>query len=82
VVSALGASGAELDPAALAVRFADIPVMKYGTAIQFDVHTVQKALSKKEVSINVSLGVGHHSGEILTCDLTHDYITINAEYHT
>ena len=35
-----------------------------------------------EISIVISLGVGNAHGRIWTCDLTHDYITINGDYRT
>jgi len=42
----------------------------------------QAVLSKAEFSINVSLGRGSVSETLWTCDFSHDYVTINAEYRT
>jgi glutamate N-acetyltransferase/amino-acid N-acetyltransferase len=41
-----------------------------------------KALEQKEIAIWISLGAGRESAQVLTCDLTPDYIKINADYHT
>ena len=35
-----------------------------------------------EIDITVSLGMGEASTRVWTCDLTHDYVTINGDYRT
>ena len=82
VISAVGASGVVLNSDAIAIRFADIPVAENGAAIVFDKSAMKDALEQKEISIFISLGVGKFSATVYTCDLTYDYIRINAEYHT
>lgn len=58
------------------VLFAD------GGPVAFAPAEVSRALGAKETSIELELGVGRAEAEMHTCDLTHGYITINAEYHT
>ncbi|MBN1998619.1 bifunctional glutamate N-acetyltransferase/amino-acid acetyltransferase ArgJ [candidate division KSB1 bacterium] len=82
VVSAVGSCGVDLDPAALAVRFAGIPVLEKGHMIDFPQDLMAGKLLQQEIEILVSLGAGDSKWSIYTCDLTHEYITINAEYHT
>lgn len=82
VISATGASGVEMNLEAVTIRFAGITVAKNGAAIPFDFPTMKKALADKEIAINISLGMGNHSATVYTCDLTYDYVKINAEYHT
>lgn len=82
VVQAVGASGSELNPNAVDIYFADILVAKNGGALPFDSEAMLKKLGEKEISVQVSLGIGSHSATVYTCDLTHDYITINADYTT
>jgi len=41
-----------------------------------------KALEQKEIAIRISLGAGQEFAKVLTCDLTYDYVKINADYHT
>ena len=41
-----------------------------------------KRMAEKEFSVTIDLHQGKYEDHILTCDLTHDYITINAEYRT
>lgn len=82
VISAVGASGVTLNSDAIAIRLANIPVAENGAAIAFDRLAMKNALEQKEISIAVSLGVGKFSATVYTCDLTYEYIKINAEYHT
>ncbi len=82
VISAVGASGVSLAPDQIAIKFADIAVAENGAAIDFDKAAMKAALQKPEIGISVSLGVGNASATVYTCDLTYDYIKINAEYHT
>jgi glutamate N-acetyltransferase / amino-acid N-acetyltransferase len=82
VISAVGASGVALDPGAIDIRFAGLLVAKRGAAIVYDAAVMTRALEQKEIAIRISLGAGRESARVLTCDLTHGYIKINADYHT
>ncbi len=82
VVQAIGASGAEVDLDSFSIQFAGISVAENGGSINYDSLEMHVALQKKEVHIHADLGVGKESATVYTCDLTHDYISINAEYHT
>ncbi|MFK7898812.1 MAG: bifunctional ornithine acetyltransferase/N-acetylglutamate synthase, partial [Myxococcota bacterium] len=42
----------------------------------------EKALQAEEVALRVDLGLGKGSARVFTCDLTYDYVKINAEYTT
>jgi glutamate N-acetyltransferase/amino-acid N-acetyltransferase len=57
-------------------------VAEKGCAVAFDGAAMKEKLSKDKIDIHVALNVGGHSASVYTCDLTHEYITINAEYHT
>ncbi len=82
VISATGASGVDMNLEAVSIRFAGIKVAEKGAAIPFDFPAMKKALAEKEITIHISLGMGNHSATVYTCDLTYDYVKINAEYHT
>ncbi len=82
VISAVGASGVPLNPEALSVQFAGIPVVLDGAACSYSRNEMDQALGDETITITVELGSGNASARIWTCDLTHDYITINAEYTT
>jgi len=82
VVQSIGASGAGIDPDNFVIRFADITVAEKGATRSFNEELMRKALEEKEINIYAGLGAGSFSATVYTCDLTHDYITINADYHT
>jgi len=42
----------------------------------------QAVMSRSEICVRVDLGAGTASARLWTCDLSHDYVTINAEYRT
>lgn len=42
----------------------------------------QQAMQQDDININVSLGRGNASANVWTCDLSYDYVKINAEYRT
>lgn len=82
VVQAAGACGVQIDPQRFAVEFAGVKVAENGGRIPFDRQQVIAGLSQAEVDVKIDLGVGSGRAEVYTCDLTFEYITINAEYHT
>lgn len=53
-----------------------------GKALDYPSRKAQREVQGKEVLIRIVLSDGKADAHCLTCDLTHDYIRINAEYHT
>ena len=82
VVQSAGASGAHINPEAFSVEFAGVKVAENGGAIPFDREKTVEMLQGNDVRIKIDLGVGKAGATVFTCDLTFDYVTINAEYHT
>jgi glutamate N-acetyltransferase/amino-acid N-acetyltransferase len=82
VAMAVGRSHARIDPARLEIRFAGILTCKEGTAVPFDEDAALAALSASEVEIAVDLHLGEGMARVWTCDLTCDYVKINADYRT
>jgi len=82
VVSAVGGSGVALRPERLRVDFAGLNVAKNGCAVEYDRRSMADALAAETVTLEVDLGTGSGQASVITCDLTHEYITINAEYST
>ncbi|MEM7807018.1 MAG: bifunctional ornithine acetyltransferase/N-acetylglutamate synthase, partial [Planctomycetota bacterium] len=50
--------------------------------LDFDAAAASKALAAKEVELVFDAGVGQASAHVYTCDLSREYITINADYTT
>ncbi len=82
IICAAGSCGVKLNPAKLSCFIGDITVFKNGRPVEFDTKKASKIIKQKEHTITVDLGAGKYSDFCLGCDLSKDYVTINAEYHT
>jgi glutamate N-acetyltransferase / amino-acid N-acetyltransferase len=83
IVMAVGKAGEPADRDRLAIRFADKWVAQAGLAVDsYDEAPVAAHLKGQEISIGVDLGLGEGRATVWTCDLTHGYISINADYRS
>ncbi|MEP4639297.1 MAG: bifunctional glutamate N-acetyltransferase/amino-acid acetyltransferase ArgJ, partial [Yoonia sp.] len=83
VVMAVGKSGAKADRDLLAISFGDIKVAENGWVSPTYSEDAGAAYMKGEdITINVDLGIGSGTSTAWTCDLTHEYIRINADYRS
>lgn len=82
ILAAIGYSGIEVDPEQVAIMLGDAPVLAPGYSIVIDEEEAKKALSGDEVIITVDLGAGQASARFWTCDLTKEYVHINASYRS
>lgn len=83
VVMAVGKSGAAADRDRLSIRFGDIEVAKDGWRSESYSEEAAAAHMKGEnILIAVDIGIGEGSATVWTCDLTHGYISINADYRS
>jgi glutamate N-acetyltransferase/amino-acid N-acetyltransferase len=82
ILNAVGYSGAELVPEKADVFIADVPLMKDGRILPFDKKAVSEAMKAREVHIRVDLHLGEGTATAWGCDLTEQYVKINAEYTT
>ena len=83
VVMAVGKSGVVLDRNALSITIGGIAIAQHGERVDaYDETMVTAHLQRSEVHIGVDIGQGRSSATVWTCDLTHGYIDINADYRT
>ncbi len=83
VVMAVGKSGEAADRDQLAIWFGEHCVARNGErAEEYDEATVAKYMKNAEITIRVNAGVGKETATVWTCDLTHDYVSINADYRS
>ena len=83
IVMAVGKSGAAADRDRLAISFGDILVAEKGWVSPS--YTEQQGVAymkNQDISINIDIGLGAGSAIVWTCDLTHGYIEINADYRS
>ena len=83
IVMAIGKSGAPADRDSISISFGDILVAKDGW-VNPDYREDDAAdhMKRDEIEISVDLGLGGGRAVVWTCDLTHGYITINADYRS
>ncbi len=83
VVMAVGKAGEPAERDRLAIRFGNTQVARDGVAVEgFDEASVAAHLKGHEIEIGVDLGLGEGRATVWTCDLTHGYISINADYRS
>ncbi|MEO0676346.1 MAG: bifunctional glutamate N-acetyltransferase/amino-acid acetyltransferase ArgJ [Pseudomonadota bacterium] len=83
IVMAVGKSGAAADRDALSIRFGDILVAEDGwVADGYREEDGAAYMKRDEIEITVDLGVGASAATVWTCDFTHGYISINADYRS
>lgn len=82
VAMAIGKSGAHVDPSSFEIVFAGMTMCRNGTALGFDEGEAARALAEPEIDVLVDLHVGDGEATVWTCDLSHDYVRINADYRS
>ena len=83
IVMAVGKSGAAADRDRLSIRFGDITVAREGwRAPDYSEEATSAYMKNAELEIGVDLGLGTGKSTVWTCDLTHGYISINADYRS
>jgi glutamate N-acetyltransferase/amino-acid N-acetyltransferase len=83
IVSAAGYAGVPFDPATVQLAVNDIPLFQHGARLAFDALTVSESIRQNRTTrILFSLGQGNESVRFWTCDLTAEYVHLNADYHT
>ena len=83
IVMAVGKSGEAADRDKLTIRIGGVDVAKNGMAVPgYDETPVARHMKGSDIGIDVDVGVGKSSATVWTCDLTYDYIRINADYRS
>ena len=86
IICAVGYSGAQFDQYAVDIKLSsdvgEILVAENGGGLEFDEDLAAKILAEENVKTIIDLKAGEHSGKAWGCDLTYDYVKINADYRT
>jgi len=83
IFAAVGYSGAEVDQSRLSLRFDDVTMARNGVFADEDAEARgTEVLKQKEFTVSVDLGIGSGTATVYTSDLTHEYISINADYRS
>ena len=80
---AVGKSGEKAERDKMSVAFGGIEIARDGARVEnYDETPVSKHMKGREVLIETDVGVGRGKATVWTCDLTHGYISINADYRS
>ncbi|AQQ69714.1 Arginine biosynthesis bifunctional protein ArgJ [Limihaloglobus sulfuriphilus] len=82
IICAVGSCGVKINPEKLTCKLDNITVFRNGAPCKFDTKKASAVISKPFHTITVGLGVGKAEDFCLGCDLSKEYVTINADYHT
>jgi glutamate N-acetyltransferase/amino-acid N-acetyltransferase len=82
IVSAAGYIGVPFDPQKAVLKLQGTVVFRKGQPVPFDAGAVSKSLAAREVRVELACNLGKSNATCWTCDLSKDYVTINADYHT
>jgi glutamate N-acetyltransferase/amino-acid N-acetyltransferase len=83
LLAAAGYSGVEFDPAKVNIRIGTQPVFELGMRSPlFDEAAAHATMQEREYTITLDMGQGSAECQFITCDLTAEYVRINADYST
>jgi len=82
IICAVGSVGVKLKPSKLSCKLDNIAVFSNGAPVKFDAKKASRVISQREHTITVHLGAGKASDFCYGCDLSAEYVRINADYHT
>ncbi|KAK9763665.1 glutamate N-acetyltransferase, partial [Basidiobolus ranarum] len=89
ILCAVGYSGIEnVDPTKVNLTFipsdgtAPLELLKCGEPIEFSEERALEVLKHEDIYVKLDLGVGNESAKMYTCDFSHEYVSINADYRS
>ncbi|MBI2994006.1 MAG: bifunctional glutamate N-acetyltransferase/amino-acid acetyltransferase ArgJ [Gammaproteobacteria bacterium] len=84
ILAAVGRAGVEgLDTSKVGIDLADVRIVEHGArAAAYTERAGKEIMSHAEIPLRIRLGRGSYAATIWTCDLSHDYVKINAEYRS
>ena len=83
IVMAVGKAGEKADRDRLSIAIGGVTITENGQLVPgYDETPVAEHMKGAEIDIEVDIGIGRGKATVWTCDLTHGYITINADYRS
>ena len=82
MLAAVGYSGVKVNPARISIYLGEQQICHNGAAVAFDRAKAHQYMSQGSYDVRIILGLGKSNLEFLSCDLTQEYVHINAEYST
>ena len=82
VAMALGKCGVKFNQEDVSIDMMGMPVCRDGLTVPFDEDEALRRFEASEIVISADLGAGDAATTVWTCDLTHEYISINGDYRS
>jgi glutamate N-acetyltransferase/amino-acid N-acetyltransferase len=80
ILCAVGYSGVPFEPDKIKLSLNGIPIFRNGSPVNSTRARAEKAMKARDIQIEVDLAGGRASARVWTCDLSHEYVNINATY--
>ena len=82
ILAALGRSGARFSVKRVSLRAGKVPLVKNGEPAAYRERDAAKVFSRERVQLHLDLGSGPARAVVLSSDLGHDYVSVNADYRS
>lgn len=82
ILAAVGNAGIDFMPTETEIYFGNVPILRKNYTIDFSEAEAKEVLSRKDITIRVQLNGGPGTATFWTCDLSKEYVAINANYRT
>jgi len=82
ILAAIGYSGVKINPSRINIYLGSQQVCRHGAASPFDKSAAHRYMTQASYEIRILLGAGQTKLDFLSCDLTAEYVHINADYST
>jgi glutamate N-acetyltransferase/amino-acid N-acetyltransferase len=82
IFMAAGRAGVPIEPNKMALWFDDLQLVADGVGVDYDEKAANAIVAQPEMNVRLDLGLGDQEAIIWTCDLSHDYVSINGHYRT
>ena len=82
IVSAAGYAGISSGPETMRLEMGGLVIFDQGAPVQADPAALKDVMAARQIDVHLDLGAGDGRARFLTCDLSYDYVKINAEYTT
>jgi glutamate N-acetyltransferase/amino-acid N-acetyltransferase len=80
ILCAAGYSGVAFNPDKVSMSLCGIPIFRNGTAVNANRARGERAMRAHDLQIGLDLATGTADARVWTCDLSHEYVNINASY--
>ncbi|MBT3346499.1 MAG: bifunctional glutamate N-acetyltransferase/amino-acid acetyltransferase ArgJ [Gemmatimonadetes bacterium] len=82
ILCAMGYAGVDIEPSDVKVTLCGTTIYTDGAGAAYDAAELSSAMQADQITIDIDLAMGGATAEIFTCDLTYEYVRLNAEYTT